>query len=215
MSTCTPHHRGAIDNPPLYLRHFVDGRLDGFEKDLKICLTPTPSKMRAGYTHAYFPALGACCGLIEYLAGLYRGNLNGVGWREVATWAQQYLDPADYGDDLMRVFFLAFRHSVAHRGIASGIWIDRAPGPGQGRRITWKVTAARKRPPVQIVAENGVLDRDPPWRCPYTHRVHIHLASLKSDIRKAAKRYAADAGQDPQLLARFTACMRQLYPPVQ
>jgi hypothetical protein len=198
--------------PSLFVRRFIASRLAGFEKDMKICLTPMPSRRNARSTHAYFPALGACCGLMEYLTGLYGGNLNGIGWRQVTEWARRYLNQAHYGDDVVRVFFEAFRHSVAHRGIASGIWIDRAPGPGRGRRVTWEVTAGRTRPAVQILKDPGVLKRDPPWECPYTHRAHIHLASLKVDIRNAARRYAGEAGNDPDLLANFTSCMRQLYP---
>lgn len=205
-------HRCAIDNPALFMRRFVSARLAGFEKDMQICLRPMPSMTRPGPTHAYFPALGACCGLMEYLTGLYRGRIDGIGWRQVVDWSHRYLDQALYGDDLVRVFYDAFRHPVAHRGIASGVWIDRFPGPGFGRRLTWRLTAQRARPAVQIVAEPGVLKRDPPWECSYTHRVHIHLASLKVDIRIAAKRYVTDAARDPQLLANFAACMRQLYP---
>lgn len=208
----TTHHRGAIDNPSIFVRQFVAGRLAGFEKDMKICLTPIPSRTRPGLTHAYFPALSACFGLMEYLTGLYRGNLNGIGWRQVAEWSHRYLDQSQYGEDIVRVFFEAFRHSVAHRGIASGIWVDRARGPGNGRRITWRVTAGRSRPAVQIVPESGVLEFDPPWRCAFTHRVNIQLVSLKADIRNAAKQYASEAGSDAMLLAHFTSCMRQLYP---
>lgn len=205
-------HRGAIDQPAVFVQRFIGGRLAGFEKDMKICLTPIPSDTRPGPTHAYFPALGACCGLIEYLTGLYRGDIRGIGWTHVVEWSKQYLSREDYSEDVVRVFFLAFRHSVAHRGISSGVWVDRSAGPGAGRRFVWRVTAARSRPAVQLVEETGTLRSDPPWPCPYTHRAHIHLGSLKVDIRNAATKYAKEAASDAALLKKFTASMRQLYP---
>lgn len=205
-------HRGAHGCTPAFAKNFVLGRMAGFEKDIQICLTPIPSKARPGLTHAYFPALAACCAIIEYLTALHRGRVDGLGWRQVSQWATTYLPQPDYGEDVIRVLVEAFRHSVAHRGIASGIWIDRNPSAGPQRRITWKVAADGRRPPIGIIAEQGVLTKDPPWKCPYTHRVHIHLKSLKADIRKAAKRYASDVEHNHQLLNNFTSCMRRLYP---
>jgi hypothetical protein len=92
------------------------------------------------------------------------------------------------------------------------VWVDRDSGPGQGRRLTWKILANSTRPSIRIVAEAGILKNDPPWDCPYTHRVHIHLKSLAADICKGAKAYAEDLSNDQQLTDRFLRCMRQLYP---
>jgi len=176
-----------------FAKQFVLARLSGFEKDIEICLTPIPSNARSGLTHAYFPALATCCGTIEYLTAMHFGRVDGLGWRDVSRWASTYLPQPQYGEDTVRVFFEAFRNSVAHRGIASGIWRDQKPGPGHGRRITWKVFADARRPSIRIVAEAGTLKNDPPWPCKYSHRVHIHLKSLALDIREAATRYAAEA----------------------
>lgn len=205
-------HRGATNDIGQFASSFVLDRLAGFEKDIEICLTPIPSKTRSGSTHAYFPALAACFGIIEYLTAMHRGRINGLGWRDVYGWAQNYLPQPDYDEDTIRVFFQAFRNSVAHRGISSGIWLDQMPGPNQWRRITWKVLADARRPSIRIVAEDGMLKNDPPWPCRYTHRVHIHLKSMSVDIRDAAKRYANDIGQNTQLLNRFQSCMNRLYP---
>ncbi len=207
-----PIHRGAIGNTAEFAGRFIQGRLVGFEKDMQICLTPVESKARSGVTHAYFPALAACCGIVEYLAGLYRGNIRGVGWQQVADFADRYLPQPDFDRETVRVLFEAFRHPVAHRGIASGVWVDRHPGAGTGRRLTWKVLADAKRPACKVVAEVGQLRRDPPWPCPYTHRVHIHLRRLWIDIRNAANLYSKEIGKAPRLQANFEACMRQLYP---
>ena len=67
-------------------------------------------------------------------------------------------------------------------------------------------------PACEVVEETGELTRDPPWPCPYTHRVHIHLRGLSTDIRNAAAVYSKDIGKDEELRANFEACMRQLYP---
>lgn len=205
-------HRGLQDNPGAFAREFVLSRLSGFEKDIRICLTTSPSKMGSVPTHAYFPALATCCGTLEYLAALYRGQVNGLGWRDVSAWANRYLPQPDYEEDPVRVLVDAFRNAVAHRGIATGVWVDHKPGAGHGRRLTWKILANSTRPSVRVVAEDGVLRNDPPWPCPYSHRVHIHLKSLSADICNGAKAYAHEVAENHQLSARFFRCMHQLYP---
>lgn len=205
-------HRGAQDNPAAFAKRFVVGRLEGFEKDIQICLTPAPSKTRRGSTHAYFPALSACCGLLEYLTVLYRGRLDPPGWRNVVAWADRYMAQPGYNEDRIRILVDHFRNSVAHRGIATGVWIDRKPGPGYGRRLTWRVCADSRRPSIRVIPEKRDLLIDPPWPCSYTHRVHIHLRSLAADIKKGALRYADDVATNQVLQNNFLACMRNLYP---
>jgi hypothetical protein len=207
-----PRHRGAVGSNSAFARRFLQSRLAGFEKDIRICLTGIRAKTRPGITHAYFPALATCCATLEYLAALYRGNIRGVGWQQAADWAGAYLPQPDYDRDTVRILFDAFRHPVAHRGIATGVWVDHHLGAGHGRRVTWKVFANSKRPPCRVVAEQGDLVRDPPWPCRYTHRVHIHLKGIASDIRKGAARYSRALAHDEHLVRNFMACMRQLYP---
>jgi hypothetical protein len=166
------------------------------------------SKSRAGPTHAYFPALGSCFGFLEYVTGLFRGNINGIGWVQIADWTDRFMPQPDYNREMVRVFFNAFRHSVAHRGIATGIWVDRA---APFYRITWKVYEDADRPACELKAENGVLTRDPPWPCSYTHRMHIHLKALKTDLAEGVLSYAAAIESEKNLQDNFEACMRQLY----
>lgn len=206
-----PAHRGAAADMPAFADRFIQARLQGFEKEMKVCLTPMRSESSKAPTHAYLPALAACCGLLEYLTGLYRGRLEGNGWQQIAEFAVRYLPQPDYDEETVRILFQVFRHPIAHRGIASGIWVDRNHGPGKGRRMTWQVSADAKRPACEILPETGRLTRDPPWPCLYTHRGHIHLRSMWVDIRNAAKRYSEDVA-DQQLLARFVECMKRLYP---
>ena len=205
-------HRGAKGDIAKFARQFIKGRLEGFEKDMRICLTPIKLKTGSGVTHAYLPALAACCGILEYLTALWRGNTRRIGWQQIADFAEHFLPQPDFNRETVRVLFEVFRHPVAHRGILSGVWVDRNNGTGAGRRLTWKVSADAKRPACEVVAETGVLRLDPPWPCSYTHRGHIHLRSLWGDIRKAATRYGNTIATDHQLQVSFNACMRQLYP---
>jgi hypothetical protein len=141
-----PVHRGAIRDTGSFAINFIEGRLIGFEKDIDICLTPIESKTREGVTYAYFPALAACCATLEYLTALYRGNIRSVGWQQVADFGDRYLPQPDYNRETVHVLFDAFRHPVAHRGIASGVWVEPHHGAGRRRRLTWTVTADDKQP---------------------------------------------------------------------
>lgn len=208
----SPDHRGAADSMAAFALRFIEGRLVGFEKDIKICLTAVPSPAAKKQTYAYFPALATCCSTLEYFVGLHRGNLKPAGWQQVATFAAKYLPQPDFDQDTVRVLVEAFRHPIAHRGIASGIWVDRSNGSGGGRRLVWEITAGTKRPACQLIADAGTLTKDPPWPTPYTHRVQIHLGALWIDIRDGAKKYAKDVSSDHGLQANFMACMQRLYP---
>ncbi len=207
-----PPHRGLPNEPAKFARQFVLDRLAGFTKDIDICLTPAASKAKDSPTHAYFPALASCCGTLEYWSALFRGRTTGLGWPDVWNWSQHYLPQPAYGEDPIRVLVDAFRNAVAHRGIATGVWVDRKPGAGFGRRLTWRILEDDSCPSIRVVDEVGTLITDPPWPCVYTHRVHIHLRSLADDISAGAQTYAEDLLQEQQLVDKFYACMRQLYP---
>lgn len=157
-----------------------------------------------------FQHLTACCGMLEYLAGLHVGRTNGLGKQEVMRYAK-YLPQPDYSDEAIRVLFDAFRNAIAHRGIASGVWKDRHPAM-LGRRLTWKVLADLKRPVIEVAESRGELKYDPPWPCPYTHRVHIHLGRLWRDIRDSVDNYLADLDINPESQDNFFLCMKELYP---
>jgi hypothetical protein len=99
-----PAHRGiAPGNTGAFAERFIRSRVDGFDNDIRICLTPIDARGRAGLTHAYFPVLGTCCATLEYLAGLYRGNLRGAGAQHIADWAQQFLPQPDYDRETIRI----------------------------------------------------------------------------------------------------------------
>ena len=202
-------HRGAGADRVAFASKFVEGRLQGFKKDIAICLTDT--RVHGGLTHAYFPALGSCCGTIEYLAGLYEGRLQDLGFQHWWAFAQKYLGDA-YDNDRMRVLYQAFRHSIAHRGIASGIWVDRHDN-ALGRRTTWEISELNVAPAISVVVSpGGKLVSDPPWETPYTHRVYVHVGRLAQDIVDAASRYVLDLIASDLMLDHFYQCMEELYP---
>lgn len=206
-------HRGSPDDMLEFARRFIDGRLAGFDKDMEICLT---AKHREGRqpTHAYFPALAACCGTLEYLTGLSQGACTQPrGWDKVADWCEKFMPQPEYNRETIRVLFRVFRNPVAHRGIASGVWVDTDKDPKRhGRRMTWKVLAGGQGPGCEIRAEVGQLRCDSPWDCPYTHRVRIDLRRLWRDVCRGAEQYKSALSEDAGLLKKFEACMHQLYP---
>jgi hypothetical protein len=180
---------------------------------MHICLTGVNAKGRSRVTHAYFPALMACCGMLEYLAALYLGQvgrtLNNVN---ISAYADEYLRQPDYyAPEAIRVLFDALRNPVAHRSIATGVWEDKH-NDFRGRRLTWKVLADGTRPAIRLVAEIGEIRRDSPWPCGYTHRVHVHLGSLWRDIAESVPLYLDALAVDQKLQKHFDACMEKLYP---
>lgn len=124
-------------SPSPFCRH----DFDHLERTCEFVCLGFQQKNRPGKTFTYFPALVACCETLEYLVALHRGNTNGIGWQQVDRWVLNHLPQPDYSRDTVRVHIDAFCHSIAHRGIATGIWIDRNQGTGHGRRVTWKVMA--------------------------------------------------------------------------
>ena len=53
---------GSLDR---YALAYLDERMWQLEKDMSIGLSGRPADDRSGFDHAYFPALTACCGMLE------------------------------------------------------------------------------------------------------------------------------------------------------
>ena len=96
MNYSPEHRRVGVADGGRFAERFIRNRLKSFEKDIRICLTPASVRHPSGVTHAYFPALSACCGTLEYMAGLYRGNIRGIGDQHVANWANRFLPQPEY-----------------------------------------------------------------------------------------------------------------------
>lgn len=206
-----PHHRGAAGDMRAFAPKFVKARLEGFTKDMKICLRAEKIKGRKT-TYAYFPALMSCCGTLEYLTSLYLGRTGSCGEPELAEYATRFMPQPEYSRDMIRILLHAFRHPVAHRAIASGVWVDRNPANG-GRRLTWKLGTQSKHPALTLKAENGSLKKDSPWTCRYTHRMHVHLGRLWRDIHDSGLKLCDVLATDPAVLRQFERVMQHLYPP--
>jgi len=205
-------HRGSNGKMKEFAPRFVAGRLAGFKKDIAICLTGARSETRSGLTHAYFPALMTCCSTLEYMAGLFVGRTDtSISRRDIVSYAARYMPQPDYDGEAVRLLVDAFRNAVAHRGIATGVWVDNHASHA-GRRITWKVYEDDVRPALALRVEASALKQDSPWPCPYTHRMHIHVGSLASDILESASRYVEEMRASNVLLAKFELCMHRLYP---
>ena len=204
-------HRGAADDIPTFAARFLAARMAGFSKDMTICLTGVPARDGSGVTHAYFPALAVCCATLEYLAGLHVGKLAGLNWKQVSVYAEAFMRQPDYNEDQVRILFEAFRNSVNHRGVASGVWVEKHHHrPIQ--RVTWNVHADTRHPALELVHKPGVIRFDSPWECPYTHRMQIRLGRLWRDIHDSVGRYVAAVAAHPKLQGSFEKCMRELYP---
>lgn len=188
---------------------FVRERMIGFQKDLEICLTARPHPTENRTTVAFSPALGTCCGTLDFLSCLYHGRLGKqINVDLIAAYSRRYLPQPDYNKDAVRMLFSKmFRHAVAHRGIVSGVFPDQA----SGRRYAWKLDTTKASPAVSVEAESGEDDRGP-WSCRHTHRALIHLGRLWRDIRDSAYSYADDLPSNTMLNERFLRCMEYLYP---
>jgi hypothetical protein len=183
--------------------------MEGFKKDVDICLTGVPAKNRQGITHAYFPALMSCCATLEYLADLFLGRNKALSRGAIQQYADRFLPQPAYDAETIRVLWELFRNGIAHHGITSGVWIDKHAVQGN-RRLTWSVDCDGASA-IEVKAEAGSLSRDPPWPTSYTHRASILIRPLSRDIAESADRFAA--ALDAPLLKNFDKCMRKLYPP--
>ena len=212
MGECSAPHRDTSGEIAQFAPRFIKARFVGFEKDMRICLTAIRHPLKREKTHAYFPALASCCSTLEYLTNLHRGSFNSAGHVEIAAFANQYLPQPAYNSEIIHVLIYAFRHTVAHRGISSGVWVDPRNGQATPKRVVWKITASTRFPALELKAEDGLLRNDPPWPTPFNHRMQINLGRLWRDIKAAAEQYAVDVAVDIQLQNNFRRYMERLYP---
>lgn len=201
-------HRGANGDPKQFAQAFIAARIEGFKKDIDICLTGTPARHRSGLTHAYFPALMSCCATLEYLADLFLGRGKALSRGDIQKYAERFLPQPAYNAEAIRVLWDLFRNGIAHHGITSGVWLDKREDRAI-RRLTWEVDCDGHAA-IAVRPDAGMLTRDPPWPTSYTHRATIHIRPLSRDIAESAERFAA--ALDAPLLKNFDRCMRKLYP---
>jgi hypothetical protein len=70
--------------------------------------------------------------------------------------------PAEvYTADAVRILFEAFRNRVNHRGIPTGVWVDRHRN-GPKRRLVWSVKLSAESPAIEVRPEVGTVVQDSP-----------------------------------------------------
>ena len=208
-------YKGSGGDMAIFAPQYLTDRLKTFTKDMIICLTPRPSLEREGNTHAYFPGLINCCGMLELLANLYGGTTRNRTKRYDRIYAYgRFLRHHCYSNDNLRVLYLALRNATAHHSSAGGVWAENDKVKN-GRRVTWTIYADYNHPALALKAESCVLRNDSPYDCPYTHRMHVRLGRLWRDIRDSvfeSNGYLNALRSDPLLMQEFANCMEHIYP---
>jgi hypothetical protein len=196
-----------------FARAFLDGQVERFNKDIKICLTRD-----AKNSHAYFPALITCIAFADFLSGLYAGKLHGHGLKELKDYASNFMT-ADYTQDRLDVLYECFRQKVAHLALPYAVF-DTNSKPktfrGQPKRlITWTVEAGRRKPAVEIVEQKSakqILRAITPWPVHYDHRAIVRLRNLAYDIKQSIPKYLCRLEADKSARDNFKKCMVIYFP---
>jgi hypothetical protein len=176
--------RFGSDNELLkFAKHFMHEQVDGFRKDIDICLT-----MDRRRRHAYFPALIRCISFADFLGGLYAGNIDGHGLFDLQEYAKKFMDRAEYDELRLAILYEGFRHKIAHLSDPYPVF-DTATKPkkfgGRQLRITWTVYAGRRAHPIKLIRYPSPIflkKRKTPWPVSYDHRIEISLRCFANDI---------------------------------
>jgi hypothetical protein len=198
-----------------YAQRFVKERIEVFRKDISICLK-ADTKRR----HAYMPALMTCISLLELLSGLYVGKLKHIELSRIIEYSKKFMDTNVYTTDRLSVLYEAFRHKIAHVTQPYGVFDTYSVGKKHQlrsypqRRITWKVNATDRQPPIDIIPEKGTLTKQPPWPVSYSHRCIVSVYRLKVDIPKSALSvggYLENLATDIKIQENFSKCMLEYF----
>jgi hypothetical protein len=215
MSANLPHFE-STEKLLSFARQFLRDQVDGFRQDIGICLT-----MDSHRRHAYFPALIRCISFLDFLGGLYAGDIESHSLNELQKYARQFMDRSNYDDLLLGILYEGFRHKIAHLSNAYPVF-DTATKPGKfvppHRRITWTVYASKRRVPIELVSyPSSILLRKTktPWPVSYDHRIHISLRSFANDIVKSISGpsgYLRHLQSDASSQKNFEKAMQQFFP---
>jgi len=199
---------------------FCDERIQTFQKDMNICMTPN----RHG-SHAYVPAVMGCASFIELFAGLFAGCINrSVGIKHILNFTKSFLDSSEFTEECVCLFFAMYRHKVAHLSRPYSVFDSYDVNKKNPllnylqRRFTWKITATETKPAIQIISQTGEVPkyRRPSWKtAQYTHICEIHLKRLIMELPKAvsgSSGYLKRLSADPKVRANFKKCMDSFYP---
>ena len=186
---------------------------------MSICMTPDHNR-----SHAYMPAVMGCASFIELFAGLFAGDIDPVGIRNILNFTNHFLDNSEFTEERVCLFFAMFRHKVAHVSRPYSVFDShnvRQTNPLRSyprRRFTWKITATFKKPTIQIISNAGDLkkSRRPSWKtAPYSHICQINLKRMIQKLPEAVSGphgYLNSLSTDPKLRQNFRRCMDSFYP---
>lgn len=193
---------------------YLRDRIKGFDKDMNICLTGIPRDDSPKLTHAYFPALMSCCGMLDLLGSLYQGNAKNSELQWVFDYCDQYMPQPDYSADNIILLYEVLRHPTAHMSTGAGIRKPRY-GSYKEQRVTWKIYEDDDRPAIRLEPDSDVLDEQSPWDSPHDYRLHIHLKRLQCDIGASVlskSGYLHELVHRKALMRNFERCMQHIYP---
>jgi hypothetical protein len=153
-----------------FAKQFLRDQVEGFRKDIAICLTMDHRRRRA-----YFPALIGCISFVDFLGGLHAGNIESHSLRELREYAKKFMDGADYDELRLSILYEGFRHKIAHLSDLYPVF-DTATKPKRfaapHRRITWTVYASKRAAAIKLIPyPKPVLLKKTktPWSVSYDH----------------------------------------------
>ena len=196
-----------------FAERFLRNRLETFNKDLAVCLTPN-----AGGEQAYFPALFICIAFADLLSGLYAGTLQEQGLVELKRYAEQFME-AEYSSDPLRlnILYEFLRHKIAHLAYPYVVFdTDTKPiFKDQPRRlVTWKVYGSERRPAIEVVdlSTPRLLTTVTPWPVYCNCKIKVSIPSFQVDIVKSVSRYLEHLQSDRTAQEHFAKCMIDYFP---
>jgi hypothetical protein len=204
-----------------FARKFANRHVERFEKDIAICLTGKSWKSGQEVTHAYFPALMACIGFMDFFSGLYCGTLKSPTLDDLKNYARRFLPP-EYSDNSLTIFYHCFRHKIAHLAHPYDV-LDTRKVPSLSNepsmRVTWEVD---EKPLSQSITletlETPQLLKDVPsgWDVTFDHRMHVSIPKLANDAIQSVcgdSGYLHELASNQDCRSKFEYCMNQYFSP--
>jgi hypothetical protein len=189
-------------------KKFLDNRMETFRKDIERCLMES-----CKVEQAYFPALMTCIAFIEFMSGLYAGNLeSGNDLAKLEKYSRRFL-PSHYDKLRLKILYM-FRHKLAH--LAYPHVVIKLVENWRQRRITWDVHANGPTPAIEIddlTAPDYLKRVFVPWKVPYDCIVTIGLRAFYNDIKQSVAKYRDALKSDRKMQDNFAKCIKIIFPP--